>query len=265
MISTVFAAVFLLSGFFSPEPAFYKIITKEVTYTDVDGVSCKGFVAYPDIDDVKLPVMLVVPEWWGCTDFAKDRAKKMAELGYFAFAVDMYGKGEQVDKPEEAQKLAMPFYKDPNMALKRLKAAVDHCGKFQVANTEKLGGTGYCFGGSMLLNAAALGMKFKAIVSFHGGLNGVIAPTGKDNCARLICNGKSDSFVSPQDIKTFKSGLEASGNTYTFLEYAGATHAFTNPKATDTGKKYNLPIAYSAVADAASWQDMKDFLVKNFK
>jgi dienelactone hydrolase len=242
------------------KPASKQIITKEITYLSADGVRCKGFVAYDDSQKTARRTILVVPEWWGCNAYAKKRAEMLASLGYFAIAVDMYGEGRQGSTPEEAGALAGPFYQNPLLALGRLNAARKALGSYLEADTIDLIAIGYCFGGSMVLNAAALNFNAKAVVSFHGGLGGLAKPEPGNTCRMLICHGAADSFIKPEEVNSFKSGLDSAGVTYSFIEYADATHAFTNPEATEKGKKFGIPIAYNEAADKKSWTDFQSFL-----
>ena len=118
----------------------------------------------------------------------------------------------------------------------------------------------------MVLNMAKLGDDLKGVVSFHGVLGG--NPPADKNLLKakiLVCHGASDPFTPPKDLNEFKKQLDSIHADYTFKVYPGATHAFTNPAATELGKKFNLPIAYNATADSASWNDMKDFFGKIFK
>ena len=116
----------------------------------------------------------------------------------------------------------------------------------------------------MVLNAAKLGMNFKGVVSFHGGLAGVTAAPGVTKAKILVCHGGADKFISAEDIKKFRDNLDEVKVTYAFKTYEGATHAYSNPDATATGKKFSMPIEYNEAADKQSWNDMKEFLGKAF-
>ena len=129
---------------------------ENITYTG-DGVTMKGFVAYNDESTAKRPVVLVVHEWWGLNDYSKGRAKQLADLGYLAMAVDLYGDGKTADNPDAAGKLSGPFYKDPIMAKKRFDAALAKIKTYAMADTNKMAAIGYCFGGGMVLNFARQG------------------------------------------------------------------------------------------------------------
>jgi dienelactone hydrolase len=236
---------------------------EEVTYSDGTTV-LKGYVAYNENQKGKRPAIIVVPEWWGCSEYVRMRARKLAELGYIAIAADMYGDGKIATNPGEAQAFAGPFYKDLALGKSRVEAAVKKISSYAQADVNKLAAIGYCFGGSMVLNAAKLGMNFKGVVSFHGGLAGVPASPGMTKGKILVCHGGADKFISDSDIKNFKDNLDAVKVPYTFNTYAGATHAFSNSDATATGKKFSMPIEYNEAADKQSWNDMKQFFTLIF-
>ena len=231
---------------------------QEVSYS-ADGVTMKGFIVWNDAISGKRPAILVVHEWWGLTNYVKYRARQLANLGYVAMAVDMYGDGKVAADPTEAQGLASAFYKDPKLAKTRMDAAIAKIISFEQTDKNNLAAIGYCFGGSVVLNVAKLGAPLKGVVCFHGGLKGV--PANKDllKAKILVCHGGSDKFVPQEDIDVFKHQLDSIGAIYTFKVYANATHAFTNPDATDIGKKFNMPIAYNPDADRDSWNDMISF------
>ncbi|MBC7890385.1 MAG: dienelactone hydrolase family protein [Ferruginibacter sp.] len=236
---------------------------EEVTYTD-GGITLKGYVAYNEKQQGKRPVIIVVPEWWGNTGYAHMRARMLAELGYIAIAADMYGDGKIAGNPADAQAYATPFYKDPQLGKSRIEAAVKKIRSYPQADAKKMAAIGYCFGGSMVLNAAKLGMDFKGVVSFHGGLAGVPASPGTTRAAILVCHGAADKFISAEEIKNFRDNLDAMKVPYTFKSYEGALHAFSNPEATATGKKFSMAVEYNEAADKQSWKDMKDFFKKIF-
>src|SRR4029079_17160087 len=146
----------------------------------------------------KRPAIIVVPEWWGCTEYTRMRARMLAELGYIAIATDMYGDGKIADNPTDAQTYATPFYKDPVLGKSRIAAAVNKISTYPQADVNKMAAIGYCFGGSMVLNAAKLGMNFKGVVSFHGGLAGVPATPGTTKAKILVCHGAADKFISAE-------------------------------------------------------------------
>ena len=235
-----------------------KIVGEEIVYTS-NGITMKGYVAYDANQKGKRPAIVVVPEWWGNNDYTKMRARMLAELGYIALAADYYGEGKLADNPQKAQEYATPFYKDPNLGMARMEAAVNKLKEYAATDPTKMAAIGYCFGGSMVLNAAKMGLDFKGVVSFHGGLATVPAVKGVVKGKILVCHGAADQFVPATDVANFKKNLDTTGVAYTFISYKDATHAFTNPAATENGKKFKLPIAYNLAADKKSWADMIAF------
>lgn len=248
-----------------PTSSATPVIKEEGVSYPAGNLSMNGFVAYDSASAAKRPVILVIPEWWGLTDYAKSRAKQLAELGYFAMAVDMYGNGAIAEYPGTAQKLAGPFYANPQMGKDRIDAALAKIKNYPQADTNNIAAIGYCFGGAQVLNAARLGENFKGVVSFHGNLVGVPADKNLLKAKVLVCHGEADKFVTKEEVAKFKKQMDSIGAVYTFKSYANATHAFTNPGATEKGKQFNMPIEYNAAADKASWNDMKDFFGQIFK
>lgn len=238
--------------------------TAEVNYT-TDTMHCRGYIAYDENRKGKLPIVVVVHEWWGLTDYVKTRAKQLAALGYFAIDADMFGEGRIAATPAEAMAFTKPYYANPALAKTRLDAAIAKAKTFRQADSSKVAAIGYCYGGFVVLNAAKLGEAVKGTVSFHGDLSGVTPKKGLIQGDILVCQGADDQFVPEKARAAFKKSMDSVGAHYTFIQYAGATHAFTNPEATGLGKKFNLPIAYNAAADSASWNDMKSFFASVFK
>lgn len=253
------------TGADSTKPAVAATIIEDTVSIQADTVVLKSVIAYSSDTTVKKPIVLIVPEWWGLEGYVKGRAKQLAELGYLAIGIDMYGNGQLAENPQLAGALATPFYKNPQLWFTRLQAALAKAKTYPQADTTKTAAIGYCFGGAAVLNAAKLGLPVNGVVSFHGGLAGVPPVKGQTKAQILVCHGAADSFVPAAEVATFKKQLDSTGTPYTFKEYANATHAFTNSNATEKGKKFNMPITYNSAADTASWNDMKIFFDKLFK
>ena len=260
---TVFTMIAVNSGFGGPS-ALSKIKEDKVTYT-VGNNTFNGVIVYDENLKGKRPAILVVHEWWGFDEYSVKRARQLAELGYIAMAVDMYGAGKLATNPTEAKELATPFYKDPSLGKVNLDAALAKLKSYGQCNAHEVFAIGYCFGGSVVLNSAKLGADLLGVVSFHGGLAGVPANKALLKAKILVCHGVNDKFVSESDISGFKQQLDSIGASYKFIVYSNATHAFTNPGSTATGKKFNLPIEYNQKADEDSWNDMKMFFAKVLK
>jgi dienelactone hydrolase len=256
--------ILLLLFYFEESAGSPKYKEETVTYKS-DDVELRGFVVYDENMKEKRPAILVVPEWWGVNDYVKSRARQMASLGYIAMAVDIFGKGETASNPNEAQALTKPFYQDPQLAYKRLEAALNKIKEYKQTDNRNIAAIGYCFGGAVVLNSAKLGAPLKGVVSFHGTLAGVVPKKDLMKAKILVCHGANDRFTPPEEVQKFRHQLDSVGADYVFKTYPNATHAFTNPDATKLGKQFDIPIAYNAEADKNSWNDMKIFLNRLFK
>lgn len=241
-----------------------KLKEETVSYK-TDSVTRNNFIAYDENIEGKRPVVLVFPEWWGLNDFSKGRARELAKLGYMAMAVDMYGDGKMGTDPKIAGELSGPFYANPELVKPIFAAAINKLSSYAQSDMSKVGAIGYCFGGSEVLNLAKMGENLKAVVSFHGNLN--VVPPSKDKLKAevLVCHGEADSFVPMSDVELFKKQMDSVAAKYSVKVYPGATHAFTNPEATEAGKKFGIPVEYNAAADSSSWKEMKSFLGKVFQ
>ena len=240
------------------------VITEEVTYHSGDK-TCKGYIAYDQNISGKRPVVIIVHEWWGLNDYARSRARKIAALGYFAFVADLFGNGQTAKNPDEARSFTKPYYTHPENALKPVEDAISRAAEYPQADISETCAMGYCFGGFIVVNAAKEGAPLKGVVSFHGRLVGVGFQKELLHAKILICQGGDDEFAPMPDQLAFKKSMDSIGANYIFISYPGAKHAYTNPESTELGKKFNMPMAYNAAADAASWKDMQSFFLTLFK
>lgn len=243
----------------------------EIVATDVDyksgGVTLKGYLVYDDSIEAKRPGVLVVHEWWGLNDYARKRAEMLAELGYTAFAVDMYGDGKTAEHSDDAGGFASQVSQNMNtLGRERFSAALEVLKSHPLVDPQKIAAIGYCFGGGTVLHMARYGVDLKGVVSFHGSLRTETpAQAGAVKANILVCHGADDKFISPEDIQAFRDEMNQAGADYQFISYEGATHGFTNPGADEIAKKFDLPIAYNAKADQQSWEEMKQFFNKIFQ
>ena len=237
---------------------------KEVDYS-AEGVTLKGYFAYDDAVEGRRPGILVVHEWWGHNEYARKRARMLAELGYTALAVDMYGDGKQASHPDDAGKFAGEVAQNIPVARARFLAALNFLKNDPTVDADKIAAIGYCFGGGVVLNMARMGVDLKGVVSFHGSL-GTENPAqpGAVKAKVLVCHGAADSFVTAQQIEDFKKEMESAGVDYRFIAYEGAVHSFTNPDADRYAKEFGLGVGYNAAADQKSWADMQEFFKKIF-
>lgn len=209
------------------------------------------------------PGVIVIHEWWGLNQYAKDRAKMLAEEGYAAIAVDMYGHGKVADHPSDAQGFMQAAMAEPEKVNARFNAAKDILRKQSQVNPEKVYAMGYCFGGAVVLNQARLGNDLAGVASFHGSLSSPIDAKPGDIKARiLVAHGGSDPFVPAEQATGFVQEMLTLGADLQFLNYPEAKHSFTNPEATEKGKKFELPLAYDEHADTESWKAFLAFIAE---
>ncbi|HCI14509.1 MAG: dienelactone hydrolase [Gallionellales bacterium GWA2_60_142] len=250
---------------FSASTAIAAVQGKEVTYT-ANGTTMKGWIAYDDAVKGKRPAVLVVHEWWGHNDYARKRANMLAELGYVALAVDMYGDGKLANHPDDAGKFAGEVAKNKPMAKARFEAAMKLLRKQRNVDGGKLAAIGYCFGGSVVLQMAREGEALRGVASFHGGLTtDAPAQAGKVKAQVRVFTGADDKMIPPAQVDAFKQEMEQAGVNYKVVSYPGAMHSFTNPDADGFAKKFNMPLAYNAEADKDSWSQLQTFFAEVLK
>ena len=261
-----FIVCFFSLSIYADEGQLSKIITEEIEY-QVDDTKLNGFLAYDSSVDGKRPGILVVHEWWGHNEYARKRALMLAELGYVAFAVDMYGEGKLAEHPNDAGKFMQQVTSNMLVAEKRLTAAMQVLNQQALTDISKTAAIGYCFGGAMVLHMARSGMDVDGVVSFHGSL-GTSTPAKKDTVkARvLVLHGEDDPFIPREQVNAFKDEMQNAGVKYEFVGYPNVKHSFTNPQADEFGRKFNLPaLQYSQHADEDSWDRMRIFLASIFE
>ncbi len=255
----IFLITIVLTAFF--HTSFATIVEKKLNYM-AGNTNMVGYFYYNDASKVVMPAVIIVHEWWGLNEYPRMRARMFAEMGYVAFCADMYGEGKVLDNPVDAQAAAGELYKNPDLLKERFNAAYQSVIKFPMVYKSKVIAVGYCFGGSVALIAANMGVPVQAVVAFHAGLADFKATPEILNTKVLVLHGSADEFVTAKDVTNFKNEMNNIKATYTFKEYKGATHAFTNKASTEIGEKFKIPIAYNEAADKASWTDMVLFLEK---
>lgn len=253
MVRRLVAALALALTFASPAAA--AVVTEAVPYRH-DGVELEGYLAYDAARAGRGPAVIVVHEWWGLTEHPRRVARELAELGYVAFATDMYGKGVVTQDAKRAAQLAQPFKDDPALARARAAAGYELLRGHERVDPARIAAIGYCFGGTQVLQMAYAGLELAAVVSFHGHP----VPPGPDDRPQakiLICHGAADTFVPEDMIASFKQAMARLRADWTWIEYGGAVHGFTNP---DAGKSGLPGVAYQEQAARRSWEHMRQFL-----
>jgi dienelactone hydrolase len=253
MRRAVFLATLILGAAATASAA---VQTKVVDYSQ-DGTPLQGLLAWNDMAAGKRPGILVVHEWWGHNEHARTQARKLAEAGYVAFALDMFGKGKVTTHPDEAMKFMSEAAANPAGMKARFDAAMAVLKADPHVDTSQIGAIGYCFGGGVVLNMAAQGEPLKAVVTFHGALSALgSVPEGGIKAKVLVQTGADDPLVPAAAVDEFKKKMTAAGADYKVIEYPGAKHAFTNPDADKAGMPQ---LAYNAEADKKSFEAMIEF------
>lgn len=236
-------------------------LVKESVPYEHEGAQLEGYLVYDDATKEKRPGVLVVHEWWGLNDYAKMRADRLAEMGYVAFALDMYGKGKATTNREEAGKLAGQFRGKP-LIRTRAKAGFEVLADHERVDRDKIAAIGFCFGGTTVLELALSGEDLNGVVSFHGGLPEVKLEDARNLKAKvLVAHGADDPFISEEAIEGFQSTMRESGADWQFINYGNAVHAFTNPNA---GADKSSGVAYEEKAAERSWKHMQVFFEEIF-
>ncbi len=237
------------------------VISNTVNYLESD-VLLEGFFAYDDSIEGRRPAVLINHAWAGRNRFVEEKAIKLAELGYFTFAVDMYGKGVLGKNNDESAKLMQPFLDDRSLVLKRMDAAFYALKLFPWVDDKKIAAIGFCFGGLCVLDFARSGVNINGVVSFHG-LLGAPENLKKQNIITkvLVLHGNDDPMSPIDQLIALQQELTEAGADWQIHSYGNTVHAFTNPAANDPG----FGTVYQADADKRSWIAMKNFLLEIFE
>lgn len=235
----------------------------EVSYQAGEQV-CRGYLARPK-GEGKRPGILVVHEWWGHNDYVRRRAGQLAALGYTALAVDMFGDGRTADTPDAAQAMMQQLMGDAAAVHRRFTAARDLLLAQPDVDPNRLAAIGYCMGGGVVLEMARSGESLCGVVVFHGILaTAHPARPGKVQAHVLALSGSEDAFAPDEQQQSFEREMREAGVDYELVRYPGVKHAFTNPDVDEKARRFGLPLAYDAAADADSWQRLKAFLEQIF-
>lgn len=238
---------------------------EELQYTVGDTV-LNGYLAYDADQPGTRPGVLVVHEWWGHDEYARNRARMLAGMGYTALALDMYGDGKHAEHPTDAQKFMTEVTSNMDVGVARFRAAMEVLQKDARTDASRIAAIGYCFGGAIVLHMARIGTPLSGVASFHGTLstqNPADSRTLKSSI--LVAHGAEDPLIPADQVRAFRSEMERAGADLTFVAYPGAKHSFTNPVATARGEKFDFPaLEYQEEADQKSWAELDVFLKRVF-
>ena len=239
-----------------------QIETRTVEYQDGD-LALEGFVAWNADLTADAPAVLVVHQWMGLTDYERQRCRQLAELGYVAMALDIYGRDNRPTDTRQAGQTAGQFKSDRALFRKRLNLGLEQLLKQPHVDKNKVAAIGYCFGGTGVLELARSGASVQGVVSFHGGLDSPTPEDGQNIQAKvLVCHGADDPFVPAKDIDAMVAEFNEAKVDWQMIYYSGAVHSFTQPMA---GTDNSRGAAYNERADKRSWKAMRDFFDEIFE
>lgn len=239
--------------------------TEEIEYK-VDGQAFVGYLAYDNDFEGKRPGLLLVHEWWGHNDYVRKRAEMLAEQGYTAFALDMYGSGKTAEHPEQAQQFMQAAMSNIDAAEQRFNTALGVLRQHQTVDPEQTAALGWCFGGGVVLHMARSGVDLDAVLSYHGMLGTENPAEPGDIQAKIrVFTGGADPMVPKEQVKNFKQEMRSAGADFKVYSYPEAKHSFTNPEADQKAEQFDMPIGYNAKADTDSWTKTLKFLNKLFE
>ncbi len=219
--------------------------------------SFDAFVVHPESPSPR-PAVLVCHAWGGRDEFAENKARRLAELGYVGAAIDVYGIGQRGHDQESSQALMMALVNDPKLLQRRLAAALGAVAGLDGVDTAKIATIGFCFGGLCAILMARMGLPLRGVVSFHGLLKIGQPLDAKVQAKLLILHGQDDPMAPPADVGTFAQEMKRIDADWQLHAYPGVMHAFTNPAADDPG----FGTVYDEDADRRSWSEMTRFLAE---
>ncbi len=240
------------------------VVGKQISYQSGD-VLLQGYIAYQEEGPQTMPAVLVVHEWWGHNDYARRRADMLAELGYVAFALDMYGDGKVASHPDDAKKFMQEAMSDQVAFKNRFLSALDYVREQENVDPSNIAAIGYCFGGGVVLNMARMGVELKGVASFHGSLaTKTPAKKGEVSSQVMVFHGGNDAFVPEQQVEDFRAEMISADVRHEIIVYDAVDHSFTNPDADIFAERFSMPLSYDEEADADSWEKLQEFLQRIF-
>ncbi len=237
------------------------IQTQRIGYRHGD-TELEGFLAWNDSSPDPRPGIAIAHTAGGLKDFECDKARRLAELGFTAFAVDMYGKGVRTDDRSRFKELTGPFMADRALLQQRINLAIDVLGEQPQVDEQRIAAIGFCFGGLCVLDLARSGRDVGGVVSFHGLFTPPETPPNRPIQARVLClHGYDDPMVKPAEVTALADELTSAGADWQIHAYGNTMHAFTNPAADNP----DIGTVYEPKADKRSWKAMLDFLEEVFE
>ncbi|WP_273777915.1 dienelactone hydrolase family protein [Acinetobacter sp. GSS19] len=238
------------------------IKTREIHYTAADGSTLIGYFAAPE-SETAVAGVLVAPEWWGRNEYTEQRARELAEHGYAALAIDMYGDKKVTTTASQANEWMMQTFQDADTIVTRASASLNTLAGQPEVNADKLAAIGFCYGGKVVLDLARSGAALKAVATFHGNLTPKApAEKGQVQAEILVLHGELDSMVTLDDVAAFKAEMHAAGVEHEVIVLEGAKHGFSNPLADERAKANGVDLGYNAEAERQSLDAMYELLAR---
>ncbi len=241
------------------------IQTREIQYTAADGSNLSAYFAAPTQQTATAGI-IVAPEWWGRNEYTEQRARELAEQGYAALAIDMYGDKKVTTDAKQAYEWMMQTFEHSDTLVIRATAALETLAKQPEVDATRLAAIGFCYGGKVVLDLARSGADLKAVATFHAVLaTQTPAQQGQIKAEILVSHGALDSMVSLDDVENFKAEMNAAAANYQVLILENAKHGFSNPLADERAKANQVDLGYDAVAEKTSLAAMYELLNRNLK
>ncbi|RLZ10357.1 dienelactone hydrolase family protein [Acinetobacter sp. 2JN-4] len=243
----------------------FPITTREIEYTAADGQRLIGYFAAPEID-TPIAGVIVAPEWWGRNEYTEQRARELAEHGYAALAIDMYGDKKVTTVVPQASEWMNQTFEHADTIVSRAQAGLAILAAQPEVNAEKLAAIGFCYGGKVVLDLARSGADVKAVATFHAVLSPK-APAQKDQVKAeiLVLHGELDSMVTLDDLASFRQEMHNAHVDHEVIIFEDAKHGFSNPLADERAKANNVDLGYNAEAERQGLEAMYELLDKHLK
>ncbi|WP_314296038.1 dienelactone hydrolase family protein [Acinetobacter schindleri] len=238
------------------------IKTREIQYTAQDGSQLIGYFAAPE-SDTPVPGVIVAPEWWGRNDYTEQRARELAEHGYAALAIDMYGDKKVTTASNQAYEWMMQTFEDPDTIVNRATAALNTLAAQDEVDADKLAAIGFCYGGKVTLDLARSNAPLQAVATFHANLSPKApAQEGQVQAEILVLHGEQDSMVSLDDVESFRKEMQAANVKNDVIIFKEAKHGFSNPLADERAKANGVDLGYNTEAEKQSLEAMYALLAR---
>lgn len=237
------------------------ITTREISYQAKDGTTLIGYFASP-VSDTPVAGVIVAPEWWGRTEYTEQRARELAEHGYAALAIDMYGDKKVTTHVPQASEWMTQTFQNENTIVDRASAGLATLAAQTEVDASRLAAIGFCYGGKVVLDLARTGAELKAVAIFHAAN---VAPRKEGDAQNiqaelLVLHGELDSMLSLDAIAAFKQEMHAAQVTHEVIVFEGAKHGFSNTLADERAKANNVDLGYNAEAERQSLAAMYELL-----